>query len=102
MQLNELTAETMRPLVGDRFTVGLGGGTTFELTLDDVVVVLEKHVSPRLKRDSFALYFSSPKDTLIKQGTYPVTHPVLGEMTIFLVPKRQLDHGGFEIEAIFT
>lgn len=102
MHLSELTAENMRPFVGDRFTIDLDGGTTFEMILDDVTVVLEKHVSPRLKRDSFALYFSGPKDMLLKQGAYPVAHPTLGEMTIFLVPKRQLDDGSFEIEAIFT
>lgn len=102
MHLSELTAENMRPFIGDRFTIALDGGTTFEMILDDVTVVLEKHVSPRLKRDSFALYFSGPKAMLLKQGTYPVTHPTLGEMTIFLVPKRQMDNGSFEIEAIFT
>jgi hypothetical protein len=102
MQLSELTADTMRPFVGDRFTIDLDGGTTFEMTLDDVTVVLEKHLSPRLKRDSFALYFSGPQNVLLKQGTYPVKHPTLGELTIFLVPKRQLDNGTFEIEAIFT
>ena len=102
MHLSELTAENMRPFIGDRFTIGLEGGKSFDLILDDVTVVLEKHVSPRLNRDSFALYFSSPKDTLLQQGTYPVTHATLGELTMFLVPKRRLDNGGYEIEAIFT
>lgn len=102
MHLSELTAENMRPLIGDRFTIDLDGGITFDMILDDVTVVLEKHVSPRLKRDSFALYFSGPKDMLLSQGTYAVTHPTLGKLTIFLVPKRQLDNGTFEIEAIFT
>jgi hypothetical protein len=102
MNLRELTAETMRPFVGDRFTIRFADGNSSELTLDDVTVVLEKHVSPRLTRDSFALYFSGPKDVLFTQGTYTLNHPTMGDLTIFIVPKRRLDNGTYEFEAIFT
>jgi hypothetical protein len=102
MHLSELTAEFMRPFVGDRFTLSASAGNSAELTLTDVVVVMEKHLSPRLKRDSFALYFSGPENVRIEQGTYAVSHPSTGELTIFIVPKRRLENGAYELEAVFT
>jgi hypothetical protein len=102
MHLSELTADFLRPFVGDRFTVSSPDGKSAELTLTDVIVVMEKHVSTQLKRDSFALYFSGPENVRVNQGTYAMTHPSMGEITIFLVPKRRLDNGAYEVEAIFT
>ncbi|GKQ55004.1 DUF6916 family protein [Bradyrhizobium sp. Ce-3] len=50
---------------------------------------------------AFSLVFAGPKGALQQQGIYPVRHPVLGVMEIFLVPIGPLaDGNGYQ--AIFT
>ncbi len=50
---------------------------------------------------AFALLFVAPSGGWLPQATYPVSHPTLGTMEIFLVPIGPLD-GGNGYEAIFT
>jgi hypothetical protein len=50
---------------------------------------------------AFSLIFTAPKGTPLPQAIYPVKHPVLGTMEIFLVPiKPTQDGSGYQ--AIFT
>jgi hypothetical protein len=50
---------------------------------------------------AFSLIFIAPKGTRLPQAIYPVKHPVLGVMEIFLVPIRPtLEGHGYQ--AIFT
>jgi hypothetical protein len=50
---------------------------------------------------AFSLIFVAPKGTRLPQAIYPVKHPVLGVMEIFLVPIRPTEEGhGYQ--AIFT
>ncbi|HEY0156895.1 MAG TPA: hypothetical protein VGF28_06325 [Thermoanaerobaculia bacterium] len=102
MDLTEITADNMQPHVGTRFTVRFEDGASVELTLDHITVYVEKHIDARLSRDSFGLYFLSPKDHYFPQGTYMVSHESFGELPIFLSPKGRHADGGFEFEAIFT
>ena len=44
---------------------------------------------------------AAPKGTALPQSIYPVTHPALGLMEIFLVPVGPLS-GGVGYQAIFT
>src|ERR1700754_1774947 len=50
---------------------------------------------------AFSLIFVAPKGPFLPQAIYPVTHPALGVMEIFVVPigPRQ---GGNGYQAIFT
>jgi hypothetical protein len=50
---------------------------------------------------AFSLIFVAPKGPGHPQATYPVNHPVLGTMEIFLVPIGPLA-GGNGYQAIFT
>lgn len=50
---------------------------------------------------AFSLLFVAPRDTTLPQAIYPVAHPVLGVMEIFLVPIGPLS-GGAGYQAIFT
>jgi hypothetical protein len=50
---------------------------------------------------AFSLLFVAVAGTSLPQAIYPVTHPVLGLMEIFLVPIGPLQ-GGSGYQAIFT
>jgi hypothetical protein len=50
---------------------------------------------------AFSLVFVAPQGPWLPQAIYPVTHPVLGTMEIFLVPVGPA-FGGNSYQAIFT
>jgi hypothetical protein len=50
---------------------------------------------------AFSLIFVAPKGPWLPQGVYPVPHPVLGIMEIFLVPVGPAS-GGNGYQAVFT
>jgi hypothetical protein len=50
---------------------------------------------------AFSLLFAAPAGTSLPQAIYPVTHPALGMMEIFLVPIGPLQ-GGSGYQAIFA
>ena len=50
---------------------------------------------------AFSLIFAAPKGPSHPQAIYPVTHPVLGMMEIFLVPVAPAQDGS-SYQAIFT
>jgi hypothetical protein len=50
---------------------------------------------------AFSLLFSAPKGPVLSQAIYPVMHPSLGTMEIFLVPVGPVA-GGNAYQAIFT
>jgi hypothetical protein len=53
------------------------------------------------KGGAFSLIFVTPKGPWLPQAIYPVQHPVLGTMEIFLVPVGPA-FGGNSYQAIFT
>jgi hypothetical protein len=102
MNIEEFTAGTLRPHVGSNFHVTLDDGQVLELTLEEVKVVIEKHVSPRMNRDSFSLFFVGPDNLYMPQSTYNVSHDTLGgPWPVFLVPVGQRG-ATFLYEAAFT
>ena len=50
---------------------------------------------------AFSLIFVAPKGPFLPQAIYPVMHPALGIMEIFLVPVGPMQ-GGNGYQAIFT
>jgi hypothetical protein len=50
---------------------------------------------------AFSLIFVAPKGPWLPQATYPVKHPALGMMEIFLVPIGPTQ-GGNGYQAVFT
>lgn len=102
MKVEEFTAEAFRPHVGSVFRITTATGETHDLILDEVKVVLEKHVSPRMKRDAFSLFFVGSA-TALPQHTYTVSHDALGgPWLLFLVPVARNAQGVYEYEAAFN
>lgn len=104
MNLDEFSAEAIRPHVGTNFHVNLEDGQTFDILLEEVKVMNEKHVSPRMKRDAFSLFFVGSNNVLMQQYTYSITHDDLGgPWPMFIVPVgRRESTGQFLYEAAFT
>ncbi|WP_229188075.1 DUF6916 family protein [Bradyrhizobium oropedii] len=50
---------------------------------------------------AFSLLFEGPKGAWLPQAIYPVRHPMLGEIEIFLVPIGPLGDGN-GYQAVFT
>ena len=87
--------ESFAPLQGSGF--GLQHGyDTLELQLEQV-----RALSGGFNRQGFALLFRGPREPVLPQETYPITHPSLGTLEIFIVPVG-LEAGGALYEAIFT
>jgi hypothetical protein len=78
----------------------------FEMHAADRVVAL-KLIKTELAGNSgraggaFSLLFAGPKGQWLPQAVYPVRHPALGKIDIFLVPIGPLE-GGNGYQAIFT
>jgi hypothetical protein len=92
--LDTLTAESFEPLLGATFEIGSAGAA---LTLTEI-----KRLGAALRDGgAFALYFEGPGPAPLQQAIYPIRHPALGTLDIFIVPVgRTAD--GFRYEAIFT
>ena len=101
MKLEELTFENVHPLIGSSFHAAVPDRGDIELKITDVCKVMERVQSPRLKRQPFSIFLLGPTDVLLHQGTHPLRHDEMGELTIFLVPISKREDG-FEYEAVFT
>jgi hypothetical protein len=103
MNLEDFTADALRPHVSSHFHVSGEQGEAVDLLLEEVKVTQEKHLSPRGKRDSFSLFFVGPAQPFMRQSTYTVQHDTLGgPWPMFLVPVGQRNTGEFLYEAAFT
>src|SRR5688572_29002785 len=99
--VSALTYETAQTCVGQKFQIRFEGGSTMDLNLEHVELLMEKHINPRMKRDSFSMQFRGPMEPALRQSTYQVHHQALGMLTIFLVPlSRGAD--GYLYEAVFN
>jgi hypothetical protein len=96
VDIAELTAAYFAPHVNDQFRIVTPRG---ELPLK-LVEVRELGVALR-KGGAFALTFMSPPGPFLPQSIYPLEHPALGTIDLFLVPLGPKD-GGNSYEAIFT
>jgi hypothetical protein len=80
-------------------------GDTFRLRADPPVEMrlaqVRRHGQALRQGGAFSLFFVAPKGPFVPQATYPVEHPALGTMEIFIVPIGPLD-GGNGYEAVFT
>ena len=100
-KLRELTYENTRELAGEVFQIRFTDGT-LDVKLEEVEVLIEKHVNPRMTRDTFALRFRGPQQPMLPQGTYAFHHEKLGgPLPMFIVP-MSTSAVGVLYEAIFT
>lgn len=56
---------------------------------------------PDAERQPFSLVFRGPPEGVLPQGLYPLEHPELGALEIFLVPFSRADDG-VRYEAVFA
>lgn len=77
--------------------------TKFYLKEADVALELtEANPAPCAPgQESFSLIFTGPKDFILPQQTYTVTHENLGAGNLFLVPVKQTETG-IKYEAFFN
>jgi hypothetical protein len=51
--------------------------------------------------ERFSLFFHGPDDIMLKQGTFTLDHPEMGEITLFMVPIGR-DERGVRYEVVFN
>jgi hypothetical protein len=95
-ELSALTADDFEPRSGETFRLATPNGA-LELKLVEV-----RRLGPALRAGgAFALTFQSAPGPFLPQATYPVGHPELGTLEIFVVPLGP-KNGGNQYEVIFT
>jgi hypothetical protein len=93
-----MTLDTFTPHVGTAFQAETDAGGV-ELVLADAAGA--RHEPMPGARPPFTLTFRGPVRPMLPQGTYPLTHPSLGGLDIFLVPIGA-DAEGVSYEAVFA
>jgi Domain of unknown function (DUF6916) len=96
VDLAALRIDDFKPLLESQFDVQAAGET---------VAMKLSRVDPAgdsgREGGAFSLIFAAPRGPWLPQAIYPVSHPVLGEMEIFLVPVGPFGEGhGYQ--AVFT
>ena len=91
-----LNAADFEPLNGGDFIVAAPNGE-FVLKLSDV-----RRLGTALREGgAFSLFFITPPGPFLPQAIYPITHPELGTLELFVVPLGPKD-GANRYEVIFT
>ncbi len=99
--LDELSREAFLPHLEEPFTVALEGlPADFAFRLAEARPLGSETV-PGAKRKPFALLFKGPTQPLLPQRIYPLEHPALGRLELFLVPLGP-ETGEMRYEAVFT
>lgn len=80
------------PLVVEVPSVG-----ALEMSVEEVKAL----PSHRMRAEPFSLQLRGPRAPLLPQAIYPVVHPSLGRLELFLVPIRS-DGAGSVYEAVFN
>jgi hypothetical protein len=98
--LEQLTGAGFLPYLHQTFTIYLDDQSPYPLELVSVQELGEAY-QPGSRRP-FSLVFSNPRqDAFLPQRIYPLEHPEMGSLELFLVPLGT-DKNGMRYEAIFT
>jgi hypothetical protein len=79
--------EAYTAVVGTAFTIRDPGGAVRSLRLSRVRVHAPPLRSGERRGESFTLVFEATEPMALAQATYPVSHPHLGDFSLFLVPR---------------
>jgi hypothetical protein len=94
--LSSLIPSDFEARVGETFTFAAAGN---ELALKLIEV---RRLGHALRAGgAFALQFHTPAGPVLAQATYPLRHPALGTLELFIVPLGPKD-GVNRYEAVFT
>ncbi len=94
---NHLKKSSYDPLLNSTFRVTPEPGKSLDLVLDKVssgTAVSEAY-------ESFSIEFKGPRDVLLPQQLYELTHEKLGTFSLFLVPVAE-DQEGYFYQAIIN
>lgn len=97
--LEDLAYSDFFERVGEEFRVAAGEAVV-TLVLSEVTD-LARRENPGPRRQPFSLVFRGPLRPLLAQRIWPLEHPALGRLEIFLVPIGP-DATGMRYEAIFN
>jgi hypothetical protein len=98
LSLGEVTADDFLPHVDTAFALKRDDGRESDLTLSNVTQY--QHVS-KTGRRQFSLIFVGTPGEVLPQHIYPLRHPQMGTLEIFLVPIGRTE-AGTEYEAVFA
>lgn len=81
-------------------------GESFTLTAADRAIALKLASVERLGQalregGAFSLQFHAPAGPILRQAIYPLHHPALGTLELFIVPIKP-ENGVNRYEAVFT
>jgi hypothetical protein len=102
--LDRLTVSDFNEHVNAPFRIQIEPGDSLELELIEARPIGPPPSDPEAdRRQSFSLIFRGPAARLLEQRIYPVEHPRLGTLGIFLVPLgSEDDPNGLHYQAIFN
>ena len=104
--LADLTISDFIGHVNDSFRIALGYGRSArvcELIEAKTIGESRRPAPPGIREQPFSLIFRGPRDRLLPQRIYPVEHPTLGTLEIFLVPLGPAaDSTGLHYQAVFN
>jgi len=83
--LETFTPDSFQEHVGSRFRLQIEGQEPLELELFEISRY-EDNPDYAARKQPFSLLFLGPARPILPQGIYPVEHPGVGRMEIFLVP----------------
>jgi hypothetical protein len=92
----QLTPADFEPRIEETFCIPTPAGEV-QLRLVEVRKLGQAH----RQGSAFSLTFRSPPGPFLPQAIYPLQHPALGVLELFLVPLGPKD-GGNSYEAVFT
>ncbi len=95
--LNELPAEDFEPLL-QKPLAGRMGGQPVELTIDSV---WRSPYPTGRAIPGFSLFLRGPAEPRLPQGTVTLTHPVHGDLDLFMTPIGR-DAQGCRYEIVFN
>lgn len=95
--MSEMTHETFNAILGETVTLE-AEGVRFEAKVKTVRLLRQQ---PGQERQPFAVDLWSPGDEYHAQQIYALSHPELGELSLFLVPVGEMD-GGLNYEIVFN
>jgi hypothetical protein len=96
----DYTAENFSQHLNTKFSFNVDSSEPVELELAQVVV-RPSDPTEQAGMERFSTFFRGPSNAFLPQATYDVSHPDMGQMTIFLVAIGQ-DERGYQYEAVFN
>lgn len=102
IDLKELTHQNTQDFIGRMFQIRFSDGNIIDLKLERIDLLMEKHISPKMKRDAFSMIFRGPREVILRQHTYALYSETLDEpLVVFLVPIA-VEEEGIVYEAVFN